>query len=167
MKICELCNKELIIKYGTNRFCNATCANKRNRSQGSVSTRICSFENCQNSCAVANGGTGRRCSEHKETHHSLKDIEILLDPRARRARLVKERGHQCEVCKLIVWMDKPIPLEADHINGDSTLNTRENLRLICPNCHAQTPTYKGKNKGNVKGARKDFYAKYPIQKYRE
>jgi hypothetical protein len=44
-------------------------------------------------------------------------------------------------------MGKPIPIELDHIDGNSDNNSAENLRLICPNCHAQTETYKVANKG--------------------
>jgi len=41
---------------------------------------------------------------------------------------------------------KPITLELDHINGDNLDNKLENLRILCPNCHSQTPTYKSKNR---------------------
>jgi len=63
-------------------------------------------------------------------------------------RLVKELKweEKCNICNLSKWMEKKIPLEIDHINGIHTDNTITNIRLICPNCHAQTDTYKGKNK---------------------
>lgn len=43
------------------------------------------------------------------------------------------------------WNGKSITLELDHINGDNKDNRIENLRILCPNCHSQTETYKGRN----------------------
>lgn len=56
-------------------------------------------------------------------------------------------------------MGQPIPIELDHIDGNPENNELDNLRLICPNCHAQTPTYKGANKGNGRHERKERYQK--------
>lgn len=64
-------------------------------------------------------------------------------------RLIKEgyKEKKCEVCGINgLWNNKPLPLELDHINGDSNDHSLNNLRTICPNCHAQTNTYRGKNK---------------------
>lgn len=65
-------------------------------------------------------------------------------------RLLKEGlvTYKCSVCGLDVWLEKPIPLELDHIDGNNQNNSLDNLRLVCPNCHAFTPTYRGKNKNS-------------------
>lgn len=58
----------------------------------------------------------------------------------------KKLINECSICSLTNWLDKPISLHLDHINGINSDNRIENLRLLCPNCHSQTPTYAGKNK---------------------
>jgi 5-methylcytosine-specific restriction endonuclease McrA len=44
------------------------------------------------------------------------------------------------------WNGKILSLEIDHINGDNKDNRLENLRILCPNCHSQTPTFRNKNR---------------------
>lgn len=57
-------------------------------------------------------------------------------------RLILLRSHQCEKCKNSTWFERPITLELEHIDGDNTNNDLENLLLLCPNCHSQTPTWR-------------------------
>jgi hypothetical protein len=54
------------------------------------------------------------------------------------------KTRECEWCNNTEWLGQPIPLELDHINGDQRDNRIENLRILCPNCHALTQTYRGK-----------------------
>ena len=70
----------------------------------------------------------------------LKDVGI----KAKRIRL--EQDYTCLLCKRKYWTDGiPIPLETDHIDGNNGNWDRDNVRAICPNCHALTDNYRGRN----------------------
>lgn len=69
--------------------------------------------------------------------------------------LVETKGHGCSMCARVNWEGKKIPIEIDHIDGNWLNNDLSNLRLLCPNCHALTPTYKNKNKGNGRSYRRN------------
>ena len=78
--------------------------------------------------------------------------EILIrnsvyNSNALRLRLIREGVFEpmCASCGLTSWTGAPIPLEVDHQDGDRLNNELSNLRLLCPNCHALTPTYRGRN----------------------
>lgn len=62
-------------------------------------------------------------------------------------RLIKEglKEEKCECCGNTEWLGQPIKLELHHINGNHNDNRLENLQLLCPNCHAYTDNYRGKN----------------------
>lgn len=69
-----------------------------------------------------------------------------------------------DACSLCAWSQKNpatgrVPLEIDHTDGNSDNNVEENLRLICPNCHALTTNFRNLNKGNGRNWRKLKYLK--------
>lgn len=86
----------------------------------------------------------------RESYWDTLDWDQIKDNGYRRKRLLKEYGHQCQQCKNTSWQDKPIPLEIDHKDGNNFNWNKNNVWLLCPNCHALTNTYRGKNKNNGK-----------------
>ena len=65
--------------------------------------------------------------------------------------LIQKQKGRCADCKRKTWRKKPITLELEHADGRWKNNSPGNLRMICPNCHSQTPTFKAKNKGHAGG----------------
>ena len=76
-----------------------------------------------------------------------------------RRHIAKEQGDCCAVCRKPSWWEgKPLALVLDHVDGDAANNRRDNLRLVCPNCDSQLPTYKSRNRGRGRHSRRLRYA---------
>lgn len=90
----------------------------------------------------------------------LKRPELCADPavtlqnasgasrQAVRRAFLRLVSYECSRCKISTWLNEPAPLQVDHINGNNSDHRIENLRLLCANCHALTPTFSGRNKKN-------------------
>jgi hypothetical protein len=78
--------------------------------------------------------------------------ELLVIGRRRsrghlKSRLIGEgfKENRCERCFITEWRGEPMSMALHHVNGDGLDNRLENLELLCPNCHSQTPNYGGRN----------------------
>jgi hypothetical protein len=88
-------------------------------------------------------------------------LDELLVANVRRGRWnVRQRllsaglkSNTCEQCGINEWLGKPLSMALHHINGDGRDNRIENLRLLCPNCHSQTPNFSGKNCRRLRGGK--------------
>ena len=76
-----------------------------------------------------------------------------------REYICRDQRGKCAICGIYrEWNGRPLTLVLDHIDGDSTNNRRQNLRLVCPNCDSQLPTFKMRNKGKGRHYRRQRYA---------
>ena len=97
--------------------------------------------------------SGKGTSKPKNSKMTLSEyLENSVDIQSNKVRkkLLEEgvKEYRCECCGLQTWLEKPIPLELHHKDGDRTNNTISNFELLCPNCHAFTDSYRGKNSRN-------------------
>ena len=64
--------------------------------------------------------------------------------------LIEKHGHECWECGVTEWRGEKLHLEMDHIDGNNKNNDIDNIRILCPNCHSITPTWRYKNNKNNK-----------------
>lgn len=155
--LCADCGK--IISYKQHRDGNKYCS----RSCGKSKKTKHKEQNCPTCGSIFTAKSKQTyCSTkcYKRTHvHKLTDqkIEAGLVNTARTLRqyLRRHYGDFCVECgQSSIYNYKPLCLQVDHVDGNPDNNFPENLRLLCPNCHSQTPTYKG---GNTKNNQRSRY----------
>ena len=120
--------------------------------KGGSSTDILKRRITELECDISHFGT----STEKRNYQAKYDLdEILIDNSTYanlsclKNRLIKENRleYKCSKCGISDWQGLPLSLHLDHKNGKNNDHRIENLRFLCPNCHSQTDTYAGKNKG--------------------
>lgn len=95
-------------------------------------------------------GKGIKPCKYRKTALEYINSNGYISSHVLRLKLINDglKTHKCEVCNLTEWNGKLIPLELHHIDGNHYNNSLENLQIVCPNCHAQTPNFSNKNKLN-------------------
>lgn len=169
---CKQCGADFQVsgKNARKTFCNRSCAASFNNSHTPkrVSTRVPGPEFCTVCGNKNNNRYAQRCSltcvavQRRERYinqwlageivHTSEYLSPII-----RGYLRGLRGSAaCWQCgwDAINPLTGSIPTEIDHIDGDSRNNTLSNLRLICPNCHSLTTTYRNLNAGNGRETRK-------------
>jgi 5-methylcytosine-specific restriction endonuclease McrA len=105
------------------------------------------------------------CSERCSSLHRKQETDKKIESNEKvyfrqiRRYLIEKHGEKCMECG---WDKKnpitnTVPLDMDHIDGDHENNVLTNLKLLCPNCHSLTPTYKGLNRGHGRAERRKRY----------
>ena len=106
---------------------------------------------CNNKCQVAE----RKKIKIKQLLEA--GCSTTVNHRTARQYFIIQSKNTCQICGLSKWLNEPIPLVLDHIDGNPTNNALSNFRVICNNCDAISPFYKSKNRGNGRHARRERY----------
>lgn len=161
---CKKCGNKFEPSKGLLNYCSMTCRNSRERSDevkqkisstmksGILSGRIPSFNERLN--RMSNEEREKFLKRMSEINNEQKlkarnlimcaEFETLSFERLRK-RIIYEQDEKCNMCGISEWMGKSISLELEHKDGNHHNNTRDNLEALCPNCHSQTPTFRGRN----------------------
>lgn len=153
MKICKKCEKEFSPSKGLLNYCSLSCRNSREQTD---EIRIKKSESAKKSEKVKTANLIRKYKldfvSIGEKISKAANEKILNEPFYKlsfgrlRKRIVLEQENKCNLCGISIWNNKPITLELEHKDGNNQNNSRDNLECLCPNCHSQTDTWRGKNK---------------------
>lgn len=158
VKKCTNCGNE--IKGRGNKFCSQSCnAIYQNKPRTKKVEKPClgcgDMTTNKKYCST-------QCQQNYQRQLVFEKIEkgdTTLEHRNYKKYLIYVHGNKCMECG---WCEvNPhtgnVPIELEHIDGDSSNNSENNLKLLCPNCHSLTPTYKNLNKGNGRHERMKRY----------
>lgn len=155
MEKCKKCGNEFIPQKGLVSYCSLACRNSRERSdvtKQKISNGVLKSEKFLKSITEKT-----RFVDYKKAAEKVKETwnKKILDAEYEtlsfgrlKKRIVLEQNGKCNHCGIDNWNDKPLTLELEHKDGNHNNNERDNLECICPNCHSQTDTWRGKNKTN-------------------
>ena len=172
LKSCEYCHQEYKTSNSKSKFCSLSCFGKVNGAKNpNVNVNRCSSPQPPKFCKNCGKPLPLRPNKlycDRQCHGAHRGLVILAQaedtgiapshPKTLKKVVLATQPHQCSICKGTEWQGHPMPLEVDHIDGNSSNNQLTNLRLVCGNCGMQLPTYKGRNKGSGRYTRRQRYA---------
>lgn len=159
MKNCKKCNIEFEPKPGLINYCSLKCRNSRDWSDedkqkksesAKKSTKVRNTINKANKVKndpIKWDEIKRKRSEKVKEDILKADYSDLSFERLRK-RILYEQECKCNRCGISEWLGEVISLELEHKDGNHHNNNRENLEMLCPNCHSLTTTWRGRNKKN-------------------
>jgi len=153
MKLCKKCGNEFKPIKGLINYCSLECRNSRDWTEEDKKKKSLSAKNSEKLKKQLNSIRieevyDKIVKTKKEKHikQILKSNYEDLSFESLRFRILYEQENKCNNCGLDKWLDKDIILELDHKDGNNKNNVRDNLEMICPNCHSLTQTWRGRNK---------------------
>lgn len=149
IRVCEYgCGKEAPFQLKNGKWCCSESCNKCEavRKKNSEGLRKAHKDGKVRSFSFESSEKGRK-TRRKELYQNFLDNpnKFYSSGTIRYYLIYSGRPYECECCKISEWNGKPISLEVDHVDGNHSNNRLSNLRYLCPNCHSQTSTYKGRN----------------------
>jgi hypothetical protein len=153
MKKCKKCENEFEPSKGLVNYCSLACRNSRSWTDDDKLKKSISAKTSEKaikqreflkSKEIIDKITQRKREAHKK--HILESNYSDLSFESLRARILYEQNEKCNKCGLDEWLDTPLILELEHKDGNHFNNNRDNLEMLCPNCHSLTSTWRGRNK---------------------
>ena len=154
-KQCLYCSKDIEYENRTNKFCNKTCSATYNNLKRDKKIVYCL--SCGSQTSIRNKYCSIKCQHDHKRQEAVNNK--TAGHVAVKTHLIYLYGTKCMECgwdKINPYTNK-VPIELEHIDGNSENNVLSNLKLLCPNCHSLTPTYKALNKGNGRHKRMTRY----------
>jgi Zn finger protein HypA/HybF involved in hydrogenase expression len=149
---CKKCDKEFEPVKGLINYCSLECRNSRFWSEEDKNKKSISAKSSEK-VMIANNNRPDDYWEkigkiRKENHQKqiIKSNYEELSFESLRFRILYEQKNKCNNCGLDEWLGQELVLELEHKDGNNKNNDRNNLEMICPNCHSLTKTWRGRNK---------------------